>query len=282
MSVAPGGPFPVASRLAGVPWGPRQAGVGLLLAVGVFVLTQVLLVVVAASGHDFAARDIGDIFEKATAIAKYGDERLQAATEGHALPDAPRVLADPLSITFLIGATFITQGCFIFIPVLATRLGTGRIARAVGLRSYGFGDLWRPGLAVVAAYLLTALYAAVISLTNIGILEPKSTVPTEITRHASTLAMTGVLAVLAAPIAEELFFRGLIFGGFLRWGFWPAAAISAGAFAVPHLDPGSMIPFFGIGMLLAWLFWARGSLWDSIAFHFLFNGTSFVILAGTA
>ena len=43
--------------------------------------------------------------------------------------------------------------------------------------------------------------------------------------------------------------------------------------------PGSFIPFVLIGLGLAWLFWSRGTLWDSILFHFFFNSASFLILA---
>jgi membrane protease YdiL (CAAX protease family) len=86
------------------------------------------------------------------------------------------------------------------------------------------------------------------------------------------------VAVVAAPISEELFFRGFAFGGLLRWGYWPAAAVSALGFSLAHFDPGSVIPFFCIGLVMAWLYWRRGSLWDSITFHFLFNFISFALL----
>ena len=42
-----------------------------------------------------------------------------------------------------------------------------------------------------------------------------------------------------------------------------------------------MIPFFLIGVAMAWLYSTRGCLWDSIAMHLLFNGTSFTILFAT-
>jgi membrane protease YdiL (CAAX protease family) len=39
-----------------------------------------------------------------------------------------------------------------------------------------------------------------------------------------------------------------------------------------------MIPFFGIGLLMCWLFYRQGNLWESLIFHVLFNGTSTAIL----
>jgi membrane protease YdiL (CAAX protease family) len=70
-----------------------------------------------------------------------------------------------------------------------------------------------------------------------------------------------------------------VFSGLLKWGFWPAAVSSAFLFTVFHLDPGSFIPFVLIGIGLAWLYWSRGTIWDSIIFHFFFNSASFVFLA---
>ncbi len=269
-------------RLQDVPWGPKQVLIGLGLFAAVFLFTQALIVVIAAAGHDFVPYDTGDVFDKAGDIARYGDERLAAATGGAELPEAPRILADANSLLILLGATFVSQGFFVFIVLAATRLRSDTVTRALGLRKYTFSDLWRPAAVVVAAYLGVAIYSVAMTALGVDFLEPKSTVPSGVVRHGETLALAGVLAVISAPIAEELFFRGLVFGGLVRWGFWPAAAVSAALFTLSHLDPGSVIPFFWVGMAMAWLFWSRGSLWDSIAFHFLFNLTSFLLLlAGT-
>lgn len=272
----------VPGHLREVPWGPKQVLIGLGLFAAVFLLIQALIVAIAVAGHDFVPYDTGDVFEKAGEIAQYGDERLAAAATGTELPHTPDILADNNSLLILLGATFVSQGFFVFIVLAATRLRSDTVTRALGLRKYTFADLWRPAAVVVAAYTGVATYTVAMSAIGIDFLEPKSTVPSEVVRHGETLALAGVLAVISAPIAEELFFRGLVFGGLVRWGFWPAATASAALFTLAHLDPGSMIPFFWVGVAMAWLFWSRGSLWDSIAFHFLFNLTSFLLLlAGT-
>jgi membrane protease YdiL (CAAX protease family) len=117
--------------------------------------------------------------------------------------------------------------------------------------------------------------------TGISWLEPNSTVPTAVTRDNLTLSITAVATLIGAPLSEEFFFRGLVFTGLLKWGFWPAALVSGAAFSLVHFDPGSLIPFLGIAVVLAWVYWRRGSLWDSIAFHFIFNATSFTLLVVT-
>ena len=47
-----------------------------------------------------------------------------------------------------------------------------------------------------------------------------------------------VLIVVAAPICEEIFFRGFFFGGMRsRMPFWPAALISAALFGARSTSP---------------------------------------------
>ncbi|MGI8927144.1 MAG: CPBP family intramembrane glutamic endopeptidase [Tepidiformaceae bacterium] len=237
---------------------------------------------VLASGHELAPEDIGNLFEKAEEVARHGDDRLEDAAGGARLPEPPRILADPLSLQFLLLATLGSQVLFVVMLCVASRERAAIVVRSLGLNAYRAGSIWRPAVAVVAAYLLVAIYAAIMTAVDIKSLEPESTVPSEVVRHSTTTVMAGLVAVVGAPLAEEFFFRGLIFGGFVRWGFWPAAAISSALFTLAHLDPGSMIPFFAIGVVIAWLFWSRGSLWDGIIFPFVFNVTSFALLvAGT-
>jgi hypothetical protein len=47
--------------------------------------------------------------------------------------------------------------------------------------------------------------------------------------------------VLVSPAAEEIFFRGILYGYFRRWGAAPALALSTLAFVAAHF-PGRGIP----------------------------------------
>ena len=89
--------------------------------------------------------------------------------------------------------------------------------------------------------------------------------------------------VLLAPLAEELFYRGFLFGQLYRfggWGFIPAGLFSALIFGGMHLyqanDLGSAIGVFAMtgmgGMWFAWLYieWGR-NLWVSIFLHLFMN-----------
>ena len=89
--------------------------------------------------------------------------------------------------------------------------------------------------------------------------------------------------VLLAPLAEELFYRGFLFGQLYRfggWGFIPAGLLSALIFGSMHIyqanDWGSAIGVFAMtgmgGMWFAWLYieWGR-NLWVSIFLHLFMN-----------
>jgi membrane protease YdiL (CAAX protease family) len=88
-----------------------------------------------------------------------------------------------------------------------------------------------------------------------------------------------VLVVLAvvilAPIAEEVFFRGVVFNAWLREGGRRYAYIgSAALFAIIHLSLVSLLPIFALGLALAWVYQRTGSLLAPIAMHATVNGIS--------
>jgi membrane protease YdiL (CAAX protease family) len=83
------------------------------------------------------------------------------------------------------------------------------------------------------------------------------------------LVMFGVM--VAAPIAEEIAFRGYLFAALTTWrGPWPAALITGLLFGAAHVAvyPPEMLPalaFVGFGLCL--LFWFTGSLLTSVGVH---------------
>jgi len=82
-----------------------------------------------------------------------------------------------------------------------------------------------------------------------------------------TIAAMVVFAVLA-PIAEEMFFRGLLFG-WLRahWPFWLTAIVTSALFGLMHGNLGYAAVAGALGLLLAYLRERTGSLWASIIAH---------------
>jgi len=102
------------------------------------------------------------------------------------------------------------------------------------------------------------------------------------------MAFLLVVGPLAA-IAEELFFRGFIYGWLRRrMRAWTAAGISAACFAAVHfhyLVPGGTLglaaagDIFVTGLLLAWLYQTSGSLAPPIVMHAVNNITIILFVA---
>lgn len=239
------------------------------------------LIVAFSLNRDFVPSDVGDTFVKMQKVAEYADRRLQAAATAAELPEPPAILADQYSLRLGLIATLISQVLIFGIVGIASKQDFTSLMRILKLNEYDWRGAWKPVVAVIGAYLGVVLYVYVANQVLPDFLVPQSTVPTEIGRAESTIAIAAVVTVIGAPLTEELFFRGFVFGGLLKWGFWPAAALSALLFTLVHFDPGSVAPFFGIGLVMAWLFHSRGTLWDAVLFHFLFNFTSFLILVAS-
>ncbi|MCA8938929.1 MAG: CPBP family intramembrane metalloprotease, partial [Planctomycetes bacterium] len=85
-------------------------------------------------------------------------------------------------------------------------------------------------------------------------------------------------AVIAAPLVEEVAFRGMLFAGLRsRMGFWAAAALSSLIFLLVHNPTGNILfiaPIFGLGMCLAYIYETTRNIWYGIAFHAAHNAIS--------
>lgn len=88
---------------------------------------------------------------------------------------------------------------------------------------------------------------------------------------------TFVLAVLAAPLFEEILLRGVILRGLLT-SMSPTKAIvwSSFFFALIHLNPWQALPAFIVGLFLGWMYWKTRSIWPSIFIHLVNNLFAFI------
>jgi uncharacterized protein len=104
--------------------------------------------------------------------------------------------------------------------------------------------------------------------------------------HPGVPAALGLLFAIAvaAPIAEEIAFRGYLFGALTRWrGPWIGALVTALLFGLAHIAtyPPQLLPMmaaFGFGACL--LYWFTGSLLPCISLHALNNGIVTGVLLG--
>jgi hypothetical protein len=91
-------------------------------------------------------------------------------------------------------------------------------------------------------------------------------------------ALAWMLAVVVAPVFEEIFFRGLLVRRMLKQQRPSVAAIvSALLFALAHIDPVNLWMYFLFGWALSWLYIRTGSLVAAIVAH---SGANLIFLAG--
>lgn len=138
------------------------------------------------------------------------------------------------------------------------------------------------GWIVVAFVALSAFSAAYSALVDIG---PQEELPDELGADGGTVALiaAALLVTVVAPIAEEFFFRGYVFGALRNWkGAWVGAVMVGVIFGAIHLgsapDP-LYLPILGVfGFLLCALYIKTRSLYPCIVLHAINNSVAF---AGT-
>jgi len=88
------------------------------------------------------------------------------------------------------------------------------------------------------------------------------------------------LAVLCAPIVEELLFRGALYNGAkMRLGVWPAIVLSGLVFGCIHpVGIAEKLALSSLGMVFAWVAETRKSLVPSMTAHAINNAMSTILL----
>lgn len=140
----------------------------------------------------------------------------------------------------------------------------------------------RPLLAGVGWGVLAWVVASAVTFAMVALLERLGLPPEPQAAEQAIAALEPWLVVLAvvviAPIAEEVFFRGIAFNAWLHERGRRLAYIgSASLFAVIHASLVSLLPIFLLGLALAWVYRRTRSLVAPIAMHATFNAISVVI-----
>jgi membrane protease YdiL (CAAX protease family) len=206
--------------------------------------------------------------------AAVGQAAGQAAT-GQAIDIA---IAPPIWITMLMQLPLwaVLGG----VPVyLAVTKGRGVVAE-LGLRMKAI-DV-PVGLAIGAAcqmLMVPALYWLVFKA--IGV-QDVSAAARELTDRATdplSILLVFLIVIVGAPVAEELFFRGMAQRTFLhklrpRWAILASSAF----FAISHFQPLQFPALLVFGLILGWLTWKADRLGPAIWAHVGFNAVTAISL----
>lgn len=88
-----------------------------------------------------------------------------------------------------------------------------------------------------------------------------------------------VTAAIAAPIFEEIFFRGFLMASLTRvMPGWAAVLLSALIFAAAHLSLSEVLPLMTLGIVLGFVYGRSRNLLASILLHSLWNSSTLVSL----
>ena len=96
----------------------------------------------------------------------------------------------------------------------------------------------------------------------------------------------GFLIIVAAPLGEEIFFRGFMFAGVRRsTGFIVGALVSSVIWGLFHYTGpdswGVCLQLALFGIALCWLYEKTGSIWPPIAVHAFNNALAFTLLTSS-
>ena len=164
---------------------------------------------------------------------------------------------------------------FLLVPIWVASRPSGGLRLALvrlGVRSFRPGQALKWMAAAFCAYFVfVVIYAQLIATPE----------QDDIASSFGPLPVQIFLIVICASVAEELCFRGLLFGGLRpRFGTVAAALIAAVVFGALHATTGvsAVPPLIAFGFVLALLYAKTGSIWPSILLHAFNNGLALAAL----
>jgi membrane protease YdiL (CAAX protease family) len=142
-----------------------------------------------------------------------------------------------------------------------TAIGLSRQKMLPGLAR---GLIWSVGFGMAAGVLFSILFAAGIN--------PLKLVRTPLPTAPWQIFIFFLVGGVIGPISEEIFFRGIIFGFFRRWGVYAAILVSTVLFVLPHYD-GHHLPLTQIvgGIVFAIAYEKEKNLMVPVTIHCLGN-----------
>lgn len=186
------------------------------------------------------------------------------------------------------GEVLLTVAVYVLSGVVALFFLAARLQQAgltwadIGLRSRRpFADILA-GIGAYAAALPIVLLAAIAAeRLSRYVHAPDNPIVPMFIESESWLAKLAlfVLAAVAAPFFEELFFRGVLFNSLhAKWGVVAGVIVSAVLFGLVHPLPIGLLPILVLGAVFAVVFHERGSLLPCMVAHACNNAVAFSLL----
>ena len=142
------------------------------------------------------------------------------------------------------------------------RIGLSKASILPGLLR---GLAWSAGFGAATGFVFLVLY-------NLEI-NPLAWLPIRLPREVPARMALFIVGGLIGPVAEEVFFRGILYGYLRRWGVLPAMTISTAGFVLLHSSAG-FTQILG-GILFAAAYETGGRLMTPITIHVAGNTALF-------
>lgn len=176
----------------------------------------------------------------------------------------------------LLGAVRFFETALILLIVSTRERGLYSIGLTQSGMFYGLkrGLVWSAGFGTIVLLVSVALFAAGIN--------PITLIHTRLPAERNEIALFFLVGGMISPVAEEIFFRGILYRFFRQWGVFAAVALSTLMFVLAH-PAGSVFPLPQItgGVLFAVAYEKEGNLIVPITIHILGNMAIFSLLLGT-
>jgi uncharacterized protein len=180
-----------------------------------------------------------------------------------------------------IAATYVQDGGLVLCAVLFAFLTRKPSAWQFGLRPTRFWQAvgWL-AVAWLGFFAFSAFWSVLMHAVGVKL---DDNLPLQLGVDDSNVALVlvAVLVCVIAPMAEEFFFRGFLFGalrGYMK--LWPAALITGLVFGLIHFKLEFLAPLAVLGVALCLLYAQTGSLLPCIALHSLNNSLAFGVTQG--
>jgi len=150
--------------------------------------------------------------------------------------------------------------------------GLSSIGLAPSTMGHGLkkGLIWSAGFGLVTFFGFTALFLVDI--------DPLTLIRTPLPGKNNEIVFFFFIGGLVAPIAEEVFFRGILYGFFRRWGVLPALILTTAIFVLAHpVFPGIPVTQMVGGIIFALAYEIEGNLMAPITIHVLGNMAIFIL-----
>ncbi len=162
----------------------------------------------------------------------------------------------------------------ILMILIVLRFGKG--LQDIGLHRLTMGRGLKQGIAWSAGFgALTAIAAAV--MIGAG-LDPFAYIAVAMPPDSADIILLFCTAGVVGPVAEEIFFRGLMYGFFRRWGIVPALFLTTVVFVLAHSVTHPIpLPQIVGGFVFALAYEVSGSLITPIVIHILGNSAIYAL-----